>query len=77
MAKIDKVDIDQEVNFTGPMMKRVIRTIFIKLNEIIDVVNELSEPQVIESDDDDDDDDTPVSSNELSKGMKLFLKKKS
>ena len=77
MSKIEKVDIDQEVNFTGPMMKRVIRTIFIKLNEIIDVVNELSEPSYIEVDEEDDDDEeNTISTKEMNKGLKSFMKKK-
>ena len=74
MARINKVDIDQEVNFTGPFMKRVTRTIFIKLNEIIDAINELYEARDNEFEEDEDD-DTPVSIKDVNKGLKNLNKK--
>lgn len=55
MAKIEKLQVPDKVNFNKIELDRYIRTLFIKVNEIIDVIND--DENVIDIDDDDDDDD--------------------
>lgn len=55
MAKIEKLEIPNKVNFNKIELDRHIRTLFTKVNEIIDVIND-DDTNMIDFDDDDDDD---------------------
>lgn len=56
MAKIEKLEIPTKVNFNKIELDRHIRTLFTKVNEIIDVIND-DDDNVIDIDDDDDEDE--------------------
>lgn len=55
MAKIEKLEVPSKVNFNKIEIDRHIRTLFTKVNEIIDVIND--DESVIDLDDDDDEDE--------------------
>lgn len=53
MANIEKLQVPNKVNFNKVEIDRHIRTLFTKINEIIDVLNE----EDVDIDDEDDDED--------------------
>lgn len=53
MAKIEKLRVPDKVNFNKIELDHYIRTLYTKVNEIIDVIND--DEDIINIDDDDDD----------------------
>lgn len=71
MRKIEKLNTDQEIQFNKVDLNRKVRTLFLKVNEIIDVINEMNEPPYMEDydEDDEEDDEVPVTLNDTKRIM--------
>lgn len=70
--KIEKLDEVNDVNFNAVDMKRCVRVMTAKINQLIDVINMMQEEPYTDDLDEDDDKDKPIllEEKDLSKAKK-------
>lgn len=70
MSQIELFDVTKDINFNGKDVRREIRSIKIKMNEIIRHINQMEEDPEDVDDIDDDDDLTALDLKDIDKKVK-------